>query len=272
MPEDGATMADLPEDGPAQVGPVPLPEGKRVTAGHGDGRPVAWATSEPVPDSGMAWAALSDLHIQTGLVPLLLAGLDDHGTRPWDQNEFTGPADMAEVDQLSALGILAAQWDGRLPAEAEDQEAAERRAPFGRHFPGLAPAQASPLSQAQLRQAVAGLPAARLGLVAASRPADVPALIGWAGSGKFWNTLHVAAVLRSWEARFGARLLRVGFGEMNLLVERPPRTLDEAQRVAAEHVAFCDECGGTGLTTVHAVSASLVDAPIWTFRWDWAAG
>jgi hypothetical protein len=41
-------------------------------------------------------------------------------------------------------------------------------------------------------------------------------------------------LLNPWEDRFGARLLEVGLDDVKLLVERPPRTLQAAQRIAAE--------------------------------------
>ena len=66
----------------------------------------------------------------------------------------------------------------------------------------------------------------------------------------------------------GARLIDIGFAEIRLLVERPPRRLDAAQRIAAEHFAFCDECGGKGLRDISSIAVSLVNAPIWTFWWD----
>ncbi len=88
-----------------------------------------------------------------------------------------------------------------------------------------------------------------------------------------WNealdtALPIAAVLRSWEDRFGARLLRVGFAEISLLAQRPPRTLATAQRLAAEQWAFCNECAGEGLHDVPRITASLMNSPIWTFWWD----
>jgi RNA:NAD 2'-phosphotransferase (TPT1/KptA family) len=52
---------------------------------------------------------------------------------------------------------------------------------------------------------------------------------------------ELAVVFRSREDRFGARLLEVGFSDIRLLVSRPPKTLEAAQRMAAEHVAFSDE-------------------------------
>jgi hypothetical protein len=51
-------------------------------------------------------------------------------------------------------------------------------------------------------------------------------------------------------------------------VERPPRTLELAERVAAEHVAFADELDGHAAYTVPSHAASLVSAPLWTFWWD----
>jgi hypothetical protein len=80
--------------------------------------------------------------------------------------------------------------------------------------------------------------------------------------------LPTAAVLRSWKARFGARLLTIGPDRIQLLAERPPRTVTAAQRLAAEHFAFCNECGGQGLRYVAAIAASLEGAPLWTFWWD----
>lgn len=42
--------------------------------------------------------------------------------------------------------------------------------------------------------------------------------------------MSIAAVLRSWEDRFGAQLIQMGPDTtIKLLVERPPRTLENAQ-------------------------------------------
>ncbi len=76
-------------------------------------------------------------------------------------------------------------------------------------------------------------------------------------------------MLRSWEDRFGARLLTIGPGaEIQLLVDRPPRTREAAEQIAVEHCVFCDECAGQGLGSVPEVAAAILDAPIWTFWWD----
>jgi len=143
-------------------------------------------------------------------------------------------------------------------------------APFSRQFPGLAPASEQQLDPGHLGDVLGSLPAARIGLVPAMRPADVLPLIGWAPSDWSASALAVAAVLRSWEERFGARLLEVGFAEIRLLVQRPPRGLDAARRVAAEHYAFADECGECGaISYVAQITASLLNQPaVWQFCWD----
>jgi hypothetical protein len=73
--------------------------------------------------------------------------------------------------------------------------------------------------------------------------------------------------LRSWEDRFGARLLEVGFDDIRLLVSRPPQTLQAAQPIAAEHFAFSDEAH-KGLREIPEIARALVNNPFWDFWWD----
>lgn len=263
--------SNLPGDGEVRLGSVTLPAGRRVR--NLPGNPVAWATIQPVAQAGRVWSTLSGMIGQTGLAPVLLAGLRGSATRPWDEGEFDYPADISGLDHLDAANVLAAGWEDSVPGEdeqaEEDTDAAAELAPFSWGFPGLAMPGPTRLSEADLQPVLDALPAARVGLIPAARPADALPLLGWTGAGNHYqDALPLAAVLRSWEDRFGARLLQVGFAEIRLLVERPPRDVQSAERVAAEHYAFCDECGGKGLTTISEISINLVNAPIWTFWWD----
>ncbi len=261
----------LPDEGDLRLGPVTLPADRRIYAGRGPGVPVAWVTREAVADAGRVWAVLSGLRPGTGLVPFLLGGLLSDPARPWDTGEFSLPVDPAGADDLDAEQVLAQMWDGQMPTgepgDEDDEDWQAMRAPFSRQLPGLAPPEHTLLSPQQLTQALGGLPAARIGLVPAARTADVLPLIGWTPSDQS-DALPVAAVVRSWEDRFGARLLRVGFAEISLLASRPPRSISHAQRIAAEHFVFCDECAGRGLHDVPRITASLMESPAWTFWWD----
>ncbi len=280
----------LPDEGPARIGPVTLPAGKLITGNLGT--EVGWATMEPVPKSGQIWAALSELHPQTGLVPFQLDGLrvdslfpsDRQGLpgdalRPWDIGEFTRSEDPHEADGLDVGALLEDRWRGSVWADVDDPEAMEQWAPFTLEWPGLAAKEHTPLTLAERRHALdvvlprirvahGATPEARIGLVVGDRPADVLAVIGWGGLvNRGQSVLPLTAVLRSWEDRFGARLIDVGYADLRLFVERPPRTLEAAQRIAAEQVLLADECIDAA-TDVADIAAHLVNAPIWTFWWD----
>ena len=282
--------ARLPEEGELRIGSVTLPAGRLISGWHGGDHHVAWATVDPVPEPGRVWAALSELHPQTGLVPILLGGLlgglphdglPDDALRPWDSGEFIAPEDPHGADGLDAGALLQFEWGAWVPPRSmDDAETVEMRTPFTRKWPGLAAPEHTPLTPAERQHALdvtlprirrqhGATPAARIGLVAADQPADVLAVIGWDrlyGRGED-SLMPFTAVLRSWEDRFGARLIDVGFEDLRLLVERPPRTLQAAQRIAAEQVVLADDCLG-GCRDIPNLAACLVRAPIWDFWWD----
>lgn len=261
----------LPEDGEARVCSVPLAGARRLDQ---DGQPVLWVTTEPVADAGRMWLALSDAQPDSGLVPVMLAGAAtaEHaadGTGP-DLGALS-PPELSWLDDLTAADVLAERWQASLPPADSDDSSAQL-APFGREFPGLAPATTERLSMAELQQVLLVLPAAYIGLVAAGRSADVPAALGWGPAGSEQsassNSVQISVVLRSWEARFGARLLQLGpAASMRLLIERPPRSIEAVSQVAAEHYAFCDK-RGDGASDIADISASLVGAPTWQCGWD----
>ncbi len=265
-------MADsiLPDDGEARICSVPLAAGARRYSP--DGQPVAWVTAEPVTDAGRMWLALSDAQPDSGLVPVLLdaTAASNAGDSP-DLGRLS-PPEPSWLDDFAAADVLAEGWQARLPP-ADGDDSSGQLAPFGREFPGLAPATTERLSMAELQQALLALPPAYVALVAAARSADVPAALGWGPSAADQSassrSVQISVVLRSWEARFGARLLQLGpVLSLRLLIERPPRSIEAVSQVAAEHYAFCDQRGTPGARDIADISAGLVGAPIWTCGWD----
>lgn len=113
-----------------------------------------------------------------------------------------------ELSRLNEIGRSNAGWP---PAGSGEPEPGAEPEPF----PGLTPPADGRLSQAEWDGALASLRPARIGLVPAARPADVPAMAGWATFGvdpyEFGpvqvsaNAVWVGAVLRSFEDRFGDR-------------------------------------------------------------------
>jgi hypothetical protein len=70
----------------------------------------------------------------------------------------------------------------------------------------------------------------------------VLANMGWAGPVNYDNdTAKFSAVLRSWEDRFGVRVVAANSNTLIVSVAAPPGDLDAALHLAAEHFAFCPD-------------------------------
>ncbi|WP_309248860.1 DUF4253 domain-containing protein [Streptomyces sp. MNP-20] len=113
--------------------------------------------------------------------------------------------------------------------------------------------------------------AARLGLIPAARGADALAAAGWEGPLNYeQDTAKISAVVRSWEDRFGVRVVAAGFATLHLSVAWPPTRPQDALLLAAEHAAFCpDVLGYAGHPpTLAAYAERLVGAESWDFWWD----
>ncbi|TMF13062.1 MAG: DUF4253 domain-containing protein [Chloroflexi bacterium] len=130
---------------------------------------------------------------------------------------------------------------------------------LGWSFPGFQP----------LRPTLASLRSRRIGLVAADRPADAVTALGWTGAVNVHDDpVLMSTVLRSWEDRWAACVVEIGFDTLTLTVGIPPRDRQRALALAAEHFAFCPDNITQGAGTVAAYAESLRDSPVWTFWWD----
>jgi hypothetical protein len=131
--------APVPDEGELRLGAVTLPVGRPLRAQDGDGEPVAWRTQGPVPDPGPVWSALSALHGQTGLVPVLEpVGWGELEASCWDT------AAVADVDRVDVAALLEEQWADYFPGQEERSRLDEMAAPFTSGYPGLAPATSPP--------------------------------------------------------------------------------------------------------------------------------
>ncbi|WP_062216939.1 DUF4253 domain-containing protein [Streptomyces sp. NBRC 109706] len=265
---------------------IQLPAGRLVTAdeGEGDERPL-WLSDGPV--SGELWGRINAAHGKTGVRALLLEPLEPLDPenpeadeyRPWASGELF-PAETSSPDSHDAADLLAGWWrEHALPGEGDELSEEERLAvvaPFGRSWPGRAPA-GSPIADPEEMAAGCAvrlaeeLPEPRLGLVETTGSgADALAVAGWSGPMNYGDTGEFAAVLRDWEARFGARVVAVGFDTLFLSVASPARSLAEALPIAAEHFAFCPDnvWQREGPQTLAAYAQELVGEKCWEFWWD----
>ncbi|GAA2144539.1 DUF4253 domain-containing protein [Actinomadura napierensis] len=244
--------------------PAGLPPGRLVAPEEGpEDAVVLWVSDEPHAGLGGLWCRLYDERAKTGLYPLLLDTLNGEPARPWHDGELYNEDSVADIDALDVEAVLLGHRDG---AESEDEEAA-----LG-PWPGLAAPGDGVREADECARVSAELGAEDteflLGLVPAARGADALTAMRWSGPVNHSGTAEISAVVRSWEERFGARVVMVGFADLGLSVAAPPRTIEHARAVAAEHEAFCPDNIWQGVGDMDEYAAGLVDRPRWSFWWD----
>jgi hypothetical protein len=252
--------------------------------------PLLWhAEDRPAPGG---WAALSPAR-SSGLLPVLLdVGGPHGGPEEWELS----PGEMSYPGDHEAEEVLAEFWEDCAADEAdadEDHPGGEKAvevlgerpaldgtiAPYGPLWPGLAaaaPPDADPDARAaetadSLARSGSWLKQPRLALVPARRSADVPAAIGWPGPTNHENDVaRLCAVLRSWEDRFGIRVVALTFDRLVVSVAAPPTTAAEAEAVAAEHFAFCPDniTQGSHENLREYAEHEVLNGRVWSFWWD----
>ncbi|PXY31009.1 DUF4253 domain-containing protein [Prauserella muralis] len=244
--------------------PDPL---SQLTLPAGRMRGRMWVSDEElaVPELYLACVAA---YPRTGHWPVLIprdARFELTG-EDWIEDRGWLPPAADEIHLNDPRDTLAAWW----PEPCCDGHCLD---PYGAAFPGLArrsPSRADPLAEAgNTGSVIASHGQCRLGLVEAARPADVPAALGWQGMRTMTDRVAaLSAVLRSWEERFGAVLIGLGFDTLDLSVAAPPKTRERSLAVAAEHRAFCPDEFSAQPGTLREFAAGLTGRRLWRFWWD----
>lgn len=242
----------------------PIP-GLALPPGRWHGR--IWVTDQAL-DEPETYRACAAEFARSGLWPVVIP----HDERfafngeDWiDDRPFLDPA-QHKIDSTDPAATLSTWW----PEPCCDGSCIE---PFDADFPGLArrsTARKDPIASAGnlgwIRSASGHY---RLGLVRARRAADLPAELGWSGMlNSTQDVAAISAVLRSWEDRFGARLVTLGFDVLELAVAAPPTTIQRALQVAAEHRAFCSYNFTQQPGNLREFAKGLIDVRSWRFWWD----
>lgn len=270
-PFRAARPGTLPDPSQGLLAGVRLPSGILVSpdpsfASSSSG-PVLWITREPVARVGALWREMALHFSEHGLWPLVLESLGGADERPWLSGELD-PSRSSSPGRHDVTAVLTEQWGQVVPVPEEEAAALEPLAPFGRDFPGLAPASVGPAVADAPVAVTAGMDG-RLGLVPVTRPADGLAALGWSGPVNHYGDMGLlSAVLQSWEDRFEAFLVGVGFDTMMLAVQRPPRDVKLATAIAAEHFAMCSDNIHQGAGSIEQYAVDLVGQNAWGFWWD----
>ncbi len=291
LPQGFDLLFNSDEEAAGRVLDVELPPGRLVEPREEEDAwdgPAYWLSDEPAgPD---LWVRLHEAYPRSGLWPVFATSSHFHDDRPWVRAEVR-PEPVTEIGRVSAGDVLAGFWRAWIRGEhhlwlesADPLELAsgftlERDGhpelePFGLGWPGLASAEngqdPDEWADQYVRENDDG--ASRIMLVPAARSADAVTAVGWHGSVNYiQETFLLSSVLRSWEERFGARLVEVGFDTVHLSVAAPPASAAHAELVAAEHFAFCPDNIVQGLSggTIRAYAGKEVQGKnVWSFWWD----
>jgi len=116
-----ATPGPLPAPDARDIAGIGLPPGRIVTAQQGSGAPVAWISTELLPEDQLTELvrALAAVFPQTGLWPMQALGHDDGNLeQPWRAGEMDGPE--GEIpDALATLRAIDHTEDPTVPAVEE---------------------------------------------------------------------------------------------------------------------------------------------------------
>lgn len=277
--------------------PDGLPSGRFLP----DDSPTMWQSDFPVADPVGLWEYCDRGAAATGVWPVLSGSGLYHRISPWP------PHDPARVEDASLEQELRARWEALRARQAEGppsrdffpdddmyasvvEEWPQQWPPYGQ-WPGLAPAEPDSVHDAtevhrRVLAEIADDPAAEmhrrqmeevfgdrarlaplgpcLALVLAKRPADIPAVMAWDAEAPLEL---LSAMLRSWEDRFGARVVAFEGATLHVAVARPPVTAANASLVAFEHVLLGDD-NHKGELHFADYASSLIGDRHWRFWWD----
>jgi hypothetical protein len=245
---DPPAQEGLPADGPATVAGVALPSGALLET---NGARLAWITDDNVPDVGAKWLALYAAREQTGLYPVILIDRDEPR---WERDSFF-PNAPEEIDQLKLEEVF--------------QSWAESFFDTPPKLPDLTVASTTE-NVAAADAAVKAFTSGRLALVESPRGADALSYMGWTGNSYYDSAEALALVVRSWEDRFGARVVAVGREELVVVLTRPPATAAAARSVSDELLLADPDIESGDIpkgVEIVKVGSGLAGQPVWHFWW-----
>lgn len=203
------------------------------------------------------------------LYPFLFGGIDSERWRAPEAGD-------AEQILSSYWPVRLAEFgDTALPAPQDRVSDGASAAAAPRRWPGLAPAQPLPADPARyadgmteylLEQGWLGLP--RLALVPCSSSSEALISLRFVLEGNAPSTDDIAVVLRSWEERFGARLIGVKPDALFVSVASAPKDRAQATHVAYEHFALDADIIWQGSDSFQDYADELIDDDLWSFWWD----
>lgn len=107
-----------------------------------------------------------------------------------------------------------------------------------------------------------------LGLATIDQPWHLPAVLKYGA----WNECPEAEVQcafhRAWQSEYGSEITGVSGDIIECTVANPPRTQENAIRLAWQQYWYCADIVDQGCESVSNLAATLMNSPYWYFWWD----
>jgi hypothetical protein len=97
---------------------------------------------------------------------------------------------------------------------------------------------------------------------------EAPAYLKFGGWNECLEPEEHVALMRRWNEQYGAEVVGITSAVVEMLVSRPPSTLERAMELAREQYVYCPDIVDQGTGTILALAETLLDAPVWYFWWD----
>jgi len=101
---------------------------------------------------------------------------------------------------------------------------------------------------------------------------QVAAFIGFGGWNSCPTTVEHCALWRYWEREYESHIVAVSHNQLEAHVRNPPKTNEQALKLAEQHFLYCNSTVTSGAETIAQYASTLVDSAIWSFSWDWLSG
>lgn len=87
-----------------------------------------------------------------------------------------------------------------------------------------------------------------------------------------WNDCPTAAehtaIFKYWHEQYGIRVAGITADVIELEVERPPTTPEQALQLARQQFIYCPDIVYQGTQSIAALASALLNARVWFFWWD----
>jgi hypothetical protein len=210
---------------------------------------------------GQALKMLSDLRLKDRGTPVIL-GENQSFERVSENMELNSEQSVEDLVAL-AREIVVQQWlEQRAAADPEFYEIEPKEWPENTDSPNT--------TITSHCSVLTGKPHAEvvITVLPTEEPWKVPCFLRIGDWNEVPKAEEHAALFKHWAERYGAKIACIADDVIELTVERPAATREEALALARQHFIYCADIVHQGVGSVEELAATLLGATVWYFWWD----